>query len=179
MSRRRAAAALALVLATVPALTGCGDNDEGSHTTHTTMGPASSVDPADSLPEEAKARLATIEERGAPTVGAVEGEVTELKITDDEVGDGAEVTAESTVAIHYVGAAASTGEVFDSSWESSFATSPLAGFIPGWQQGLLGMKEGGRRTLVIPPDLAYGDGGPAPGDSLVFTVDLIAVLPAG
>lgn len=178
MTRRRAAVALAVVLVAVSPLAGCGDDDgEGSNTTHTTMGPASSVDPADSLPDEARTRLAAIEERGEPTVSAVEGEVTELQITDDELGDGAEVTAESQVAIHYVGAAASTGEVFESSWDSTFAMAPLSGFIQGWQQGLVGMKEGGRRTLVIPAELAYGDAGPAPGDALVFAIDLIAILP--
>ncbi|MHB1139088.1 MAG: FKBP-type peptidyl-prolyl cis-trans isomerase [Microthrixaceae bacterium] len=92
------------------------------------------------------------------------------------VGTGAEVGPDATVTVQYSGVAASTGEEFDSSWSrGEAATFPLNGVIQGWSEGLVGMKEGGRRTLVIPPELGYGNGGPAPGDSLVFTVDVESV----
>ena len=82
--------------------------------------------------------------------------------------------------MHYVGVAWSTGEQFDASWDRG---APLdfglgAGqVIPGWDQGVVGMKVGGRRTLVIPPDMAYGNRGApgaiAPNETLIFTVDLV------
>ena len=106
----------------------------------------------------------------------------ELEITDVTVGDGAEATAGKTVTVHYVGVAHSTGEEFDASWNRG---EPLrfglgAGqVIAGWDQGVAGMKIGGRRKLVIPPHLAYGDRGAGgvikPGETLVFVVDLVGV----
>lgn len=119
--------------------------------------------------------LAEVEARGKPKVDGT-APVTELTTTDDVEGTGAEVEPGDTVTAHYVGVAASTGEEFDSSWDVGDPISfQLDGVIEGWSTGLVGMKEGGRRTLVIPADMAYGNGGPAPGDSLVFTVDLVAV----
>ena len=107
---------------------------------------------------------------------------TDLVLEDITVGDGAEATAGSTVSAHYVGVAHSTGEEFDASWNRG---SPLdfrlgAGMvIPGWDAGIAGMRVGGRRRLTIPPHLAYGDRGAggaiAPGETLVFVVDLMDV----
>ncbi|WP_410562724.1 FKBP-type peptidyl-prolyl cis-trans isomerase [Amycolatopsis sp. cmx-4-61] len=106
----------------------------------------------------------------------------DLEITDITVGDGAEATAGKTVTVHYVGVSHSTGEEFDASWNRG---EPLrfglgAGqVIAGWDQGVAGMKIGGRRKLVIPPHLAYGDRGAGgvikPGETLVFVVDLVGV----
>jgi peptidylprolyl isomerase len=106
----------------------------------------------------------------------------DLEITDISDGDGAEATTGSTVVAHYVGVAHSTGEEFDASWNRG---EPLAfrlgvgQVIPGWDQGITGMKVGGRRQLVIPPHLAYGDRGAgaviAPGETLIFVVDLVDV----
>lgn len=177
-TRRLLAAGTAALIAALP-LVACGEEtDTGSHTTHTTttgLDETTTSDPTDALSEEDKAVLAEVEERGAPTMEAT-GPVDELQITDDVVGTGAEVVAGDTVTVHYTGVAATSGEQFDSSWDSGApATFSLDGVIEGWGEGLVGMKVGGRRTLAIPADLAYGDGGPAPGDSLVFTVDLIAV----
>jgi peptidylprolyl isomerase len=119
--------------------------------------------------------LAAAEERGKPTLEAT-APVTELVIVDDVVGTGEAVKPGDTVTVHYVGAAATTGEEFDSSWSRGEPISfGLDQVIAGWGTGLVGMKEGGRRTLIIPADQAYGNGGPAPGDSLVFTVDLISI----
>ena len=98
-----------------------------------------------------------MEERGEPTVEAVEGPVTELVVIDDVEGTGTEVQPGDTVTAQYVGAVAETGDVFQSSWELGGAIQfPLDGVIQGWSEGLVGMKAGGRRTLVIPAEMAYG-----------------------
>ncbi|HMU78741.1 MAG TPA: FKBP-type peptidyl-prolyl cis-trans isomerase [Microthrixaceae bacterium] len=121
-----------------------------------------------------------IEARGKPQLGAVDA-VTELVVTDEVEGQGDEVTAGATVTAHYVGVSASTGAQFDASWDRGAPISfPLDGVIRGWSEGLLGMKVGGRRNLVIPGDMAYGANPPpgagiAPNETLVFTVDLVDV----
>ncbi|MBD8043675.1 FKBP-type peptidyl-prolyl cis-trans isomerase [Arthrobacter sp. Sa2BUA2] len=107
---------------------------------------------------------------------------TELVIEDIVVGDGAEAKPGDTVSTHYVGVAFSTGEEFDASWNRGAPLDFKVGIgqvIEGWDQGLLGMKVGGRRRLEIPAHLAYGDRGAgsaiAPGESLIFVVDLLGV----
>ncbi|MGL3807192.1 FKBP-type peptidyl-prolyl cis-trans isomerase [Paeniglutamicibacter sp. R2-26] len=107
---------------------------------------------------------------------------TELKIVDIIVGDGTEVVPGSTVSTHYVGVAWSTGEEFDASWNRGTPLDFRAGVgqvIQGWDQGLLGMKVGGRRRLEIPSELAYGSRGAGgaigPNEALIFVVDLVAV----
>jgi peptidylprolyl isomerase len=106
----------------------------------------------------------------------------ELVIEDQIVGDGAEAVPGSTVSAHYVGVAWSTGEEFDSSWGRGAPLDFRVGVgqvIQGWDQGLLGMKVGGRRRLEIPAHLAYGDRGAGaligPGETLIFVVDLVDV----
>lgn len=107
---------------------------------------------------------------------------TELVITDIVVGEGAEAASGATVLAHYVGVAHSTGEEFDASYNRGDPLSFRLGVgqvIVGWDQGIAGMKVGGRRQLVIPPHLAYGDRGApgaiAPGETLIFVVDLVDV----
>jgi peptidylprolyl isomerase len=107
---------------------------------------------------------------------------TELEVTDLAVGKGAEAKAGSQVSVHYVGVAHSTGEEFDASYNRGAPLDfPLGGgrVIAGWDQGVAGMKVGGRRRLVIPPHLAYGDRGAGgvigPGETLIFVVDLVGV----
>ena len=107
---------------------------------------------------------------------------TELVVDDQVVGDGAEAVAGSTVLAHYVGVAHSTGEEFDASWNRGEPLRFQLGVgqvIAGWDQGVQGMKVGGRRQLVIPPHLGYGDRGAGgaikPGETLIFVVDLIGV----
>lgn len=113
-----------------------------------------------------------------PKVSMPEGvPPTELKIVDEKVGTGAEVKAGDTVTVNYVGVSCSTGKQFDSSFDSGEpATFALSGVIPGWGEGMVGMKEGGRRLLVIPPGKAYGDKPTSedilPGETLVFVIDL-------
>ena len=106
----------------------------------------------------------------------------DLVVTDITAGDGAEATAGSTVVAHYVGVAHSSGEEFDASYSRGEPLSFRLGVgqvISGWDQGIQGMKVGGRRQLVIPPHLAYGDRGAgsaiAPGETLIFVVDLVDV----
>ncbi len=107
---------------------------------------------------------------------------TDLEIDDLLDGDGAEATAGSTVVAHYVGVAHSTGEEFDASANRGQPLAVRLGVgqvISGWDQGIAGMKVGGRRKLVIPPRLGYGDRGAggaiAPGETLIFVVDLVDV----
>jgi peptidylprolyl isomerase len=107
---------------------------------------------------------------------------TELEITDVLSGEGDEAAAGRTAVVHYVGVAYSSGEEFDASWNRGepFAFPLGAGHvIAGWDRGVVGMKVGGRRRLVIPPDLGYGDRGAgsaiAPGETLIFVVDLVDV----
>jgi peptidylprolyl isomerase len=104
-----------------------------------------------------------------------------LEITDVWQGDGAVAKAGDTVQVHYVGVAYSTGEEFDASWNRGEPLQFRLGVgqvIAGWDQGVQGMKVGGRRQLIIPPDLAYGDRGApgaiAPGETLIFVCDLVA-----
>lgn len=106
----------------------------------------------------------------------------ELVIDDLVVGDGAEATAGSRVVVHYVGVAWSTGAQFDASWDrrDTFDFGLGAGqVISGWDEGVQGMRVGGRRRLTIPPHKGYGDRGAGGvikgGETLVFVVDLVAV----
>jgi peptidylprolyl isomerase len=104
-----------------------------------------------------------------------------LEVTDIWEGDGAVAKAGDTVQVHYVGVAYSTGEEFDASWSRGDPLEFRLGVgqvIAGWDQGVQGMKVGGRRQLIIPPDLAYGDRGAAPvigpGETLIFVCDLVS-----
>ncbi|GAB2543367.1 FKBP-type peptidyl-prolyl cis-trans isomerase [Brachybacterium huguangmaarense] len=107
---------------------------------------------------------------------------TELVIVDEIVGDGEEAVRGDIVDVHYVGVSHSTGDEFDASWNRGEPLRFQLGVgqvIAGWDQGVQGMKVGGRRRLEIPASLAYGDRGAppviAPGESLVFVCDLVAV----
>lgn len=106
----------------------------------------------------------------------------DLQITDLSVGEGKQAGHGSTVQVHYVGVSHSTGEEFDASWNRGEPLAFRIGsgmVIPGWDQGVMGMRVGGRRQMVIPPHLAYGDRGAGgviePGETLVFVCDLVDV----
>ncbi len=118
-----------------------------------------------------------------PQIDRPEGPApTDLEKSDITVGEGQEAKDGDTVSVHYVGVSHSTGDQFDASWDRG---EPLrfglgAGHvIPGWDQGVAGMKVGGRRQLVIPPHLAYGERGAGgvikPDETLIFVVDLLGV----
>jgi peptidylprolyl isomerase len=107
---------------------------------------------------------------------------TELDIEELEVGAGTEALAGANVTVHYVGVSWSTGDEFDASWNRGDPFSFSLGrgqVIAGWDQGVAGMKVGGRRRLTIPPSLGYGASGAGgaikPNETLVFVVDLLEV----
>jgi peptidylprolyl isomerase len=103
---------------------------------------------------------------------------TDLTIRDITVGEGAEARPGARVQVHYVGVDFDSGEQFDASWDRGAPIEfPLSGLIQGWQDGIPGMRVGGRRELTIPPRLAYGENGrhPLAGKTLIFVIDLLAV----
>jgi peptidylprolyl isomerase len=178
VNRRLAAVALSLVLV----LGACGsDGDDdvstGDDATTTTTEATSGSGSGDCRTAEEAATAET------PEVDAPTEKATEMVVTDLEVGCGAEITAGEVVnvEVHYLGKALSTGEVFDASFGGEPAAFPVGAgrLIEGWDTGLVGMKEGGRRQLLIPGDLAYGAmGSPpdiGPDDTLVFVIDLLSV----
>ena len=152
---------LAVVLAfSLVLLTGCGDNEVSAT--------------ADNLP------TVTTNAGEAPTIGAPSGTPPTTLVTKDIiVGTGAEAVPTSTMTVHYTLMTWSNGALVESSWNSGApATFPLANVIIGWQQGIPGMKVGGRRLLVIPPDIGYGASGSGPigpNETLIFVVDAIGV----
>ncbi|NLT30272.1 MAG: FKBP-type peptidyl-prolyl cis-trans isomerase [Propionibacterium sp.] len=106
----------------------------------------------------------------------------ELQITDVIVGDGPEAQKGMRVLVHYVGVSYDTGEEFDASYNRDQPLAFTLGaeqVITGWDRGIQGMRVGGRRQLIIPPYLAYGDQGAGgvigPGETLIFVCDLVAV----
>jgi peptidylprolyl isomerase len=118
-----------------------------------------------------------------PVVEKPTGEApADLEIVEITVGDGDEARPGQTVVVHYVGVSHSTGKEFDSSWSRNSPFDFRLGareVIAGWDQGVAGMRIGGRRQLTIPAHLAYGDRGAGgvikPGETLVFVVDLLGV----
>lgn len=170
------AAAVAAVLAI--AATGCGGDDD-EETADTAAQPSA---PAQTAPAE----TAPAPEAGTgakPQVEVPKGDPpSKLESTDIEKGKGKAAKEGDTVTVHYVGVSYASGAQFDASWDSGqpFTFALGAGdVIPGWDEGVAGMKVGGRRRLVIPPDLAYGEAGSppviGPNETLVFVVDLLDV----
>ena len=148
------------------------DNADPTETTNTAM-----VCTTDGAEEGAGADVTG---RTKPEVEVPAAPATELECTDLIVGTGAEVTDGATVEVHYVGVSQSTGQQFDASWDRGETIEfGLGQVIQGWGEGLVGMKEGGRRVLVIPADKGYGatgqpQAGIAPGETLVFVVDMVS-----
>lgn len=106
----------------------------------------------------------------------------ELRVEDLVAGDGPPAAAGDTLTVHFVGASWASGQEFDATWDRDQPFTFTLGneeVIDGWERGLQGVRVGGRRALVIPPDLAYGDRGSAigiePGETIVFIVDLLAI----
>lgn len=168
-----------LALLVVFALVGAACDDSGDSAAESEPAPNEESDPPSDQPQEAS-------DGAAPEKPAVEipaGDApTELQVDDLVEGDGAEATAGSTVEVHYVGVLFSDGTEFDASYDRGepFSFDLGAGLvIQGWDEGVEGMKVGGRRRLVIPPGLAYGETGAGgvipPNATLVFVVDLLAV----
>jgi len=156
-----------LALCIALALAACGDDDDSDSSAS-----------AEAPPEEV---AATVEERGKPKVEVSDGAPpAELVVEDLIEGTGPAAESGQEVSVQYVGVDYKTGKEFDASWDRGqpFTFQLGAGMvIPGWDQGIEGMKVGGRRQLTIPPELAYGPQGQppviAPNATLVFVVDLI------
>jgi peptidylprolyl isomerase len=156
-------------------LSRCGNSSDGSDPVNDTAAPTSTVgvtvpvDPA----LKTKPKI-SIPDGAAPKT---------LQSKDTVVGKGAAVVEGDTVEVRYVGVSWSTKKEFDSSWSrgDTFKVTPVgkASVITGWNQGLIGMREGGRRQLTIPPDLAYGAEGSPPNikanETLVFVIDVVKV----
>jgi len=129
-----------------------------------------------------RSRVRIMSEKPHVYVPAGEAPPEELVIEDIEVGDGEEAKAGHDVEVHYAGNAWSTRQQFDASWDRGETFSFKLGggqVIGGWDQGVVGMRIGGRRRLVIPPSLGYGSRGAGgvikPDETLVFVVDLIGL----
>ena len=118
-----------------------------------------------------------------PTISVPEGDApTDLVIEDQVVGEGQEAATGVQANVDYVGVSWSTGAEFDASWNRGEPLSFTIGagqVISGWDQGVAGMRVGGRRTITIPPHLGYGAAGAggviAPNETLIFTVDLRSI----
>jgi peptidylprolyl isomerase len=200
VNRRTAAPVrtLVLVVAGLALLAGCWTSSDDAGATSTPQTPAATA-PAQAAPVpvcpagspddttyECQGVTVTGAKDAEPTIALADGfpPATELEVADVYVGEGDAVAAGATVTVNYVGVGQQSGNVFDSSWQRGEpANFPLDGVIQGWSQGLVGMQPGGRRLLIIPAELAYGDTGAgadiAPGETLVFVVDLIEQTPAG
>lgn len=187
---RRLALLLALALLLPFALTGCGDDpaaepdafdqdtEQSESAEDQTAGGAQEEIPM----VEGDAGVKVTGELGAkPVIELPGGEPpTELLYSDLVVGEGEQAPEGAQVSMHYVGVSWSNGQEFDASWDSGKTLDyPLTDLIVGWQRGVPGMKVGGRRLLVIPPDLGYGPNGYppsiAPNETLVFVIDLMGV----
>ena len=170
-------ALLAALLAVVLSLAACGDDDENgeSSSAGTNASP-----PAETTEQPGAETEISTNLEAKPEIGKPAGEPpAELVKEDIVVGEGPAVKEGDSVTVHYVGVNHSTGDQFDASWDGGEPiTFQLAQgqLIDGWVQGMKGMKEGGRRKLIIPPELGYGAQGspPAipPNETLVFVIDL-------
>jgi peptidylprolyl isomerase len=177
MSRRLPALLLPLLLA----LAACGGGGGGGGDSSSSRASAKST-PAPSPSESIRHIVATAgtNTKQAPKIYAPQGSPPNHLVKRDLVkGHGAPVKPGAKVTVQYTGASWSTGKVFDSSWtRGKPASFPLSGVIPGWQQGIPGMRPGGRRVLIVPSKLGYGsqgtpDGSIAPNETLIFVVDLV------
>jgi peptidylprolyl isomerase len=173
---------LILALA-VGGVAACGDDDEpASETAATPTATATPTETASAAGIEALVQGTPRKTDAKPAVPAPKGDPpTELVIRDIVKGKGPKAKAGDTLTMQYVGTAWSNGQQFDASWD---AGRPLpfqlgAGMvIPGWDEGMVGMQQGGRRLLVIPPDMAYGPTGSGPigpNETLIFVVDLVNI----
>ena len=159
---------LTIVACAALAIAGCGGDDDSSSGSSETSEAAAAASPAK------KTRPKVTVPQGAPPA--------ELEIKELEAGTGAEAKAGDKVTVQYVGVNYKNGKEFDSSWSRNepFPFTLGAGeVIPGWDQGVEGMKVGSRRELVIPPELAYGEAGASPSippnETLIFVIDLLEV----
>jgi FKBP-type peptidyl-prolyl cis-trans isomerase len=163
------------------ALAACGDDDDGE----ATPPPSTKETQTKEEPSPSELREALKDTSTKPVLPKPSGSPPRRLVKEDVVkGKGPAAKAGDTLTVNYLGVAFSTGEVFDNSWDRGQPIKvPLGAgrVIKGWDRGLVGMREGGRRILTIPPELAYGrQGYPpaiAPNETLVFVVDLVKLTP--
>ena len=176
---------LPAVIALALGSAGCGDDSESPSDSAATPTPTptAAAAPADAVTVEGVqiANAKDIEAEPIVTVPTEAEPPTELVSRDLVTGTGPRVGKTDEVSVRYAGYSWSTGEKFDASWDSGSEpiTFPLGAqaVIPGWDQGVPGMRVGGRRLLIIPPDLGYGPTGQGPigpNETLVFVVDAVA-----
>jgi peptidylprolyl isomerase len=183
--------AIALIAATAVSLAACGDKktDTTPSAAATTPAPSVSTSPSTSgsasTVSSADGIKVSTDLSKKPTITKPTGPAPTTLVTRDiVVGKGQGATVGDELVAHYLGAHYTTGKQFQASWDTGrpFAfTLGQGGVIPGWVKGLEGMKIGGRRLLIIPPALAYGDQGQGdikPGETLIFVVDLLNDTPA-
>jgi peptidylprolyl isomerase len=157
----------------------CGNNATKSDTSTATSTPAASASIQKCENRTMPKPAPQTDTKTKPTVTVPDGAPPCKLVTQDiKIGTGAEANPSANVTVQYVGVSWSTKAQFDSSWDRGGqpVSFPLGQVIQGWQQGIPGMKEGGRRLLIVPPDLGYGaagNAGIAPGETLVFIVDLV------
>ncbi len=177
MTRLRTCSLMVLAVSAL-GLAGCGGSSSSPTTTSspptsTTTAPATITDPSPAGTFGVKPTVTV--PPGAPP--------TQLSVEDLIVGTGPAAKAGDSVTVQYVGVAYSSGKQFDASWDRGQPFQFTLGegqVIPGWDQGVVGMKVGGRRELIIPPNLAYGSSPPAGSgiavdDTLIFIVDLVKI----
>ena len=166
------ASILALALVALASLGVVGMNSSDTPSTSSSAGSAASS--ADGSLPTVSANAGEVPQVGAPS-GTPPAQLTTKDII---VGTGTEVLPTSTLTVHYYLMAWSTGKVIESSWIGQPATFPLAQVVEGWQKGLPGAKVGGRRLLVLPPEMGYGAAGSGPigpNETLIFVVDILGV----
>ena len=181
--RLSAVAVLALVAAVGVVAIALAQGEDSTNLAATT---STTLNPEDSMPEPLPSAagkpclpLSDPLPQGAPAVPVKVGPPPTTLVTEDlKPGTGAVVAAGQTLTVNYIGVSCSTGKIFDSSYSTQEpATFQLSGVIPGWQEGIPGMKVGGQRLLGIPPGMAYGEqGNPpdiAPGETLWFVVEVL------
>ena len=172
------------------AVAGCGGESEPApESSAPTPTPTATAAAAEAATEPVTVAGVTVEGaenlEAEPTVTIEKGAKppAELVTRDLVKGDGAEIASGDQVGVRYTGVSWSTGEKFDASWDSGTEpfTFPIGAgqVIPGWDQGVAGMRVGGRRLLIIPPDMGYGAEGRPPviaqNETLIFVVDAVAV----
>jgi peptidylprolyl isomerase len=176
---------LTLALVLPAGVAACGEDDEETASGTGSESTATATPTATASEDGVEAIVQGIgkDTKTKPEVPAPQGDPPpELVIRDIVPGKGPKAKAGDQLTMQYVGISWSTGQQFDASWDRAaepFAFQLGTGMvIPGWDQGLVGLRKGGRRLLIIPPDMGYGpngtpDGSIAPNETLIFVVDRV------
>jgi peptidylprolyl isomerase len=173
-----------IAVVAVLGIAACGDDDDSSNGGGGSADTSAQQDTAtETAPSPGDAEAALKDTSKKPAIPKPNGSPPRKLVTDDiVVGKGPGAKAGDTVVVHYVGMNFSNGKEFDASWDAGQPFPVQLGegmVIPGWDKGLIGIKKGGRRELIIPPELGYGAQGYPPdippNETLVFVVDAISI----